>query len=97
MVNSTKVISLLKQGKNFSEVARVTGYARNTVKAVLHRYLDKQESYITMVSWGLSDKDKLDIIDSKAYGMSASQIAKDYGISISYVYKIIQRERDASR
>lgn len=97
MVNSTHIIKLLKQGKNFSEVAKETGYARNTVKSTLYRYLDKQESYIALKSWGLSTKDKCRIISAKEDGVAVYQIAADFGISISYVYKIIKREHNASR
>ena len=97
MVNSKKVITLIKQGKNFSEVAREMGCARNTVKSTLYRYLDKQASYVAITAWGLSDKDKRRIIDAREDGLPVQAIAADFGISISYVYKIVQRGRNASR
>ncbi len=99
MVNLEDILDLLRQGKNFSQISRELHCSRNTVKSKLYGYIKTNNRHVPIPNWGLADRTRRRIISQKQNGVAVADIAKEFGISSSYVYKIIQhsRSRNGSR
>ena len=90
MVNSQKIISLIKDGYNFSQVARELSCSRNTVKSHFWKHTNSHHIAIPNL-WGLTEKEIVEIVTRKQDGDTAQEIADDFEISKSYVYKLVKK------
>jgi DNA-binding CsgD family transcriptional regulator len=90
MVKTEQIISLIQSGLNFSQTARELNCSRNTVKSRFWKYV--QYNYVAMPNfWGLTEKEIGVIVLRKKNGENAQDIADDFGISKSYIYKLVKK------
>jgi len=94
---TNEVITLLRDGKNFSEIARELGVARNTVKTKFWNYVENHPLAVPTDLWGITNKQVKEMVQRKDEGERVEDIAADFDISKSYVYKLIKGYRNASR
>lgn len=98
MVNITNdIIKLLKRGKNFSEIAQELGHSRNTIKDKFWNHVENHPLAVPANLWGISPKDIREIVQRKEDGDNVKDIAADFDISKSYVYKLIKGYNNANR
>ena len=91
MVNRIEqIISLIKSGKNFSQIARELNCSRNTVKTYFWNHTKTHYVLIPKL-WGLTEKDIDNIVLRKKYGDDVKDIANDFNVSKSYIYKLIKK------
>jgi hypothetical protein len=71
------IIRLLKDGKNFSEIAFELGHSRNTIKDKFRNYIENHPLAVPTNLWGVSPKDIRKIVQRKEDGDSVEDIAAD--------------------
>jgi len=94
---TNQIIVLLKDGKNFSEIARELGHSRNTIKSKFWNYVENFPLAVPTNLWGISPKQVREIVWRKENGERVEDIAADFDISTSYVYKLIKGYNDGGR
>ena len=91
------IIRLLKDGKNFSEIARELGHSRNTIKNKFWNYVEDYPLAVPTNIWGMSPKQIRQMVQRKEAGEHVEDIAADFDISKSYVYKLIKAYNNGRR
>jgi DNA-binding CsgD family transcriptional regulator len=94
---TNQVITLIQDGESFSSVARILNCSRNTVKSKFWEYVDNHPLAVPSNLWGIPTKDVIRIVQRKNDGDRVEDIARDFEISKSYVYKLIKGYINASR
>ena len=91
MVKTKQVISLIQDGLNFSQTAKALKCSRNTVKAKFRNYVKNHSLVVPSNLWGISPKSIRAIVQLKEDGQRAEDIATNFDISKSYVYKLVKK------
>jgi len=94
---TNQVITLIQSGESFSAIARILNCSRNTVKNKFWKYVKNHPLVVPSNLWGISTKDIARIVQRKNDGDRVKDIAIDFEISKSYVYKLIKGYTNASR
>ncbi len=94
---TNQVITLIQNGESFSAVARILNCSRNTVKNKFRKHVENHPLAVPSNLWGIPIKDVAAIVQRKNDGDRVEDIARNFEISKSYVYKLIKGYTNASR
>lgn len=93
MINPNYVVSFFDGTKTLEEIAKKVGCSKSTVHRKIKEYLNCGGSYVLVKGncGKITKNDILLILDRKSNGESVSTIAESYGVSDSYIYRLIRR------
>ena len=94
---TNQVITLIQDGESFSAIARILNCSRNTVKSKFWEHIESHPLAVPSNLWGIPTKDVAVIVQRKNDGDRVEDIARDFKISKSYIYKLIKGYTNASR
>jgi len=91
-VTEYEVAALVNAGYNFTEIAEQLGCARNTVRAKVRKYVDETgESLILPSKSKITPEKLIDILEQRRDGIPVTDIANEYNVTSSCIYKLLKR------
>lgn len=86
---------LYNSGLNFTQIASELGCARNTVRAKIREYIRQTGKPVpTRTKPGLGFRDITKVLQWYEAGKKVSDIAEHFDVTISCIYKILQKYGD---
>lgn len=87
-------MQLYHKGLNFTQIALMLGCARNTVRAKVRDYVHKTGTVVPVrTKPGLSFRNITQVLEWYNAGKKVADIAETFGVTISCIYKILQKYR----